>query len=118
MIKQTDYSKYINYALIAYAFSFPISKATTNFFEILVIILWILEGNWKEKLALYKENLLSVTIALLIGFSLLSILWHGNAEITLRYVEKYRHLLIIFVSYWVDNCLVYRGHSTSDIYSS
>ncbi len=99
MIKKPDYTKYINYALIAYAFSFPISKAATNFFEVLAILLWILEGNWKEKFTLYKTNLLSIAIALLIGFSLLSILWHGNAETTFRYVAKYRHLLIIFVFY-------------------
>ena len=97
--KKIDYTKYINYVLIAYAFSFPISKAATNLFEVLAILFWILEGNWKEKFTLYKKNLLSFTIALLIGFSLLSILWHGNAEITLRYVAKYRHLLIIFVFY-------------------
>jgi len=99
MIKIKDYKKYITYLLIAYAFSFPISKAATNLFEILAILLWIIEGNWKEKFALYKNNLLSIAIALLISFSLISILWHGNAELTLKYVAKYRHLLIIFVFY-------------------
>ena len=92
-----DFKKYISYILIGYAFSFPISKAATNFFEVLAILLWIIEGNWKEKFQLYKTNLLSIAIASLIGFSLLSILWHGNAETTLRYVAKYRHFLIIFV---------------------
>ena len=92
-----DFKKYISYILIGYAFSFPISKAATNFFEVLAILLWIIEGNWKEKFQLYKTNLLSIAIASLIGFSLLSILWHGNAETTLRYVAKYRHFLIIFI---------------------
>jgi len=96
---QIDYKKYISYLLIAYAFSFPISKAATNLCEVLAILLWIAEGNWREKFQLYKTNLLSISIAVLIGFSLLSILWHGNAEITLRYIAKYRHLLIIFVFY-------------------
>ena len=99
MIKQINYTKYINYALIAYAFSFPISKAATNLFEVLAILLWLFEGNWREKFSLYKENLLTIVIALLIGFSLLSILWHGNSETSLRYIAKYRHLLPIFVFY-------------------
>lgn len=94
-----DFKKYISYILIAYAFSFPISKAAANFFEVLAILLWIAEGNWKEKFQLYKTNLLSIAIALLITFSLLSILWHGDTQTTLRYVAKYRHLLIIFVFY-------------------
>ena len=97
--KQIDYKKYISYLLIAYAFSFPISKAATNLFEVLAILLWIIEGNWQEKFSLYKKNLLSVAIALLISFSILSMLWHGNAEETFKYVSKYRHLLIIFVFY-------------------
>jgi len=99
MIKKTDYAQYINYALIAYAFSFPLSKAGTNLFEVLALLLWMLEGDWKKKFALYKKNLLSITITFLIGFSLLSILWHGNAEATFHYVLKYRHFLIIFVFY-------------------
>ncbi len=99
MIKKIDYTKYINYALIAYAFSFPISKAGTNLFEILALVLWVLEGNWREKFTLYKKNLLSIAIVLLIGFSLFSILWHGNAETTLHYIAKYRHFLIVFVFY-------------------
>ncbi|MFT7860981.1 MAG: O-antigen ligase family protein [Sulfurimonas sp.] len=94
-----NFKKYISYILIAYAFSFPISKAATNFFEVLAILLWIVEGNWREKYQLYKTNLLSIAIVLLIGFSLLSILWHGNLETTLHYIAKYRHLLIIFVFY-------------------
>ncbi len=98
-INGVNYKKYISYILIAYAFSFPISKAATNFFEILAILLWIIEGDWKEKFALYKNNLLSIAIALLMGFSLLSILWHGDAEVTFEYVAKYRHFFIIFVFY-------------------
>ncbi|HIP13928.1 MAG TPA: hypothetical protein EYG74_00385, partial [Sulfurimonas autotrophica] len=94
-----DFKKYLSYVLIAYAFSFPISKALTNLFEILAILLWIGEGNWKAKLELYRSNLLSIAIISLITFSLLSILWHGNVGTTLHYVAKYRHLLIIFVFY-------------------
>ncbi|MEN4054238.1 O-antigen ligase family protein [Sulfurimonas sp. NWX79] len=97
--KEIDFKKYISFVLIAYAFSFPVSKAATNLFEVLAILLWIIEGNWREKWQLYKTNLLSIAVFSLIGFSLLSIVWHGNAETTFRYVAKYRHLLVIFVFY-------------------
>ena len=95
--KNFNYQKYISYILIAYAFSVPISKATTNLFEIIAILLWILEGNWREKFNLYKTNLLSLSIISLIIFSLLSILWHGNPSLTFHYISKYRHFMIIFV---------------------
>ncbi len=94
-----NYTKYISFLLIAYAFSFPISKALTNLLEVLLVLLWLLEGNWKKKYNLYKSNLLSISIISLIGFSLLSILWHGHPEESLRYIGKYHHLLIIFIFY-------------------
>jgi len=97
--KEFNYDKYINYLLIGYAFSFPISKAGTNFFEIFILLLWILEGKWHKKITLYKSNLLSISIILLISVSLLSIFLHGNIEFTLNYIAKYRHLLIILVFY-------------------
>ena len=65
-LQNINFKKYITYLLIAYAFAFPISKAATNLFEILAISLWLVEGNWKEKLNLYKKNLLSISIATLI----------------------------------------------------
>jgi len=100
MINSTfNFQKYINYLFVALAFSFAISKAATNFFEILILLLWVLEGNWKVKLDLYKKNALNIAVFSLIGFSLLSILWHGNILMSLEYVAKYRHLLIIFVFY-------------------
>jgi len=99
MIKNINYKQYISYLLIAYAFSFPISKAATNLFEGLAILLWIVEGDWKQKFLLYKNNMLSIAIFSLIGFSLLSIFWHSNPHETFLYVEKYRHFVIIFVFY-------------------
>jgi len=116
-LKNINYQKYITYMLIAYAFSFPISKAATNLFEVLAIILWILEGNWKEKFQLYKSNLLSLSIILLIAFSVISILWHGNAEISFKYIAKYRHLLIIFIFYSSFD-VKYRKHIISAFFLS
>ncbi len=98
-MQKINYTKYISFLLIAYAFSFPVSKALTNLLEVLLVLLWLFEGNWKEKYNLYKSNLLSISIISLIGFSLLSILWHGNIEVSLRYIAKYHHLIIIFIFY-------------------
>jgi len=92
-----DFSQYINYALIGYAFCLPISKAGVNFFEISMLLLWILQGDWKNKFLLYKKNLLIIGIILLITFSLFSVLWGCDIQFVLNYVAKYRHFLIILV---------------------
>ncbi len=98
-MKPINFTKYISFLLVAYAFSFPVSRALTNTLEVLLVLLWLLEGNWEEKYNLYKRNLLSLSIFLLIGFSALSILWHGDVEVSLRYIAKYHHLITIFIFY-------------------
>jgi O-antigen ligase len=95
--KDLDVKKSINILLVLYAFCLPISKAGTSLFEILILILWIIEGNWKEKCKLLLGNLLSLTIIFLIFFSLCSIMWSNDLLNSLDYILKYRHLLIILV---------------------
>lgn len=99
MIKNFDYTKYINYFLIGYAFCLPISKAGTSFFEILIIILWIIEGNWRYKFNQYKINPLIITLSLFVIYSILSIFWASNISYGFDYVSKYKHFIIIAVIY-------------------
>ena len=55
-MKKENISKYLNYLIIAFAFSFPISKAGVNLVEFLLLLLWIYEGNWKHKVQLLKSS--------------------------------------------------------------
>jgi len=97
--KESDYDKYINYLLIGYAFSLPLSKASTNIFETLILLLWIFQGNWRYKYELYKSNLVIVSISLLIIAYAISIPWASNTEFALNYIAKFRHFLIILAIY-------------------
>ena len=97
--KQKDTNFYINYLLIGYAFCIPISKAGTNLFEVLIILLWIYQGNWKYKLEQYKSNPLIITFGIFIGFSLISIFWASSVAFALDYIGKYRHFLMIPIIY-------------------
>ncbi len=96
---QYDLTKYINYMLIGYAFSLPISKAGISFFEVFMLILWLLEGAWKDKFKVLKNDLLSMSIVLLIAVSLIASLWSVNIPYALDYVGKYRHFLVILIIY-------------------
>jgi O-antigen ligase len=98
-IHDIEYSKYINYFLVGYAFMVPISKAGTNLFEFFILLFWILEGRWKYKFNRYKENKFIVILLLFIIFSLISVLWAASIVQGLDYVAKYRHFLIILVFY-------------------
>lgn len=97
--KEFDYDKYINYLLVAYAFSLPLSKASTNIFETLILLLWILQGNWRYKFELYKSSFVIVSISLLLIAYTISIPWASSIEFALNYIAKFRHFLIILAIY-------------------
>ena len=96
-IDKNKINLYLNYLFIAYAFSFPISKAATNLFEALILLLWIIEGDWKYKLKLYLKNPLTLSFILFFIYAFISLLWARDIEFGIKYMEKYRHFLIIFV---------------------
>ena len=92
-----DYSKYISYALVGYAFCLPFSKAGVNLFESIALLLWLMSGDFKNKFYAYKQNFLIVSLTLFLAFSIVSILWAGETLFAIKYILKYRHFLIIFV---------------------
>ncbi|MBL6974070.1 MAG: hypothetical protein ISR67_06780, partial [Sulfurimonas sp.] len=99
LINNTDHDILINYLLICYAVTLPISKAGTNIFETLILLTWFIQGNWKEKYSLYKSNLLIVSLLSLIAFSIISIPFASSTAFAIEYILKYKHLLIILVIY-------------------
>ncbi len=91
----------INYLFMLYAFCLPISKAGVSIFAGLILLYWLFSNNWKYKWLTYKNNLLSITILIFIGFSALSLTLFGYSDLSyaLDYISKYWHFLIILVIY-------------------
>ena len=94
-----NHDKLINYFLIAYAFLLPISKAGVNIFEALILITWILQGNWREKYELYKKSLFLRSVLFFLLLHILSIPLASNTIFALDYIAKFKHFLIIFPIY-------------------
>jgi len=92
-------NKYINYLIIAYAFSFPVSKALVNVLELLILLLWIYQGNWKEKLILLKSSMFMLLLGAFIFYNIISVLWASDWLFALQYIGKYHHYLMIPVIY-------------------
>ncbi len=95
--KNINYTKYINYVAIAYAFILPLSRAGIVFFSILLIILWLFEGEWKEKFKLLKQNKVALSIIAFLLFACISLLWTDEVAKAFRYIKKYWYFLPIFV---------------------
>jgi O-antigen ligase len=95
-LKQTSTRTWTNYFFIALAFSIPISKALISLFAALIIISWLLEGNFKNKFEIIKQDRLSLIFLFLIAFSIFSLLWSPNIMHAIEFISiKYWHYLII-----------------------
>lgn len=95
--KKYDYNKYINYTAVLFAFVIPVSRAGIVFFSILMILLWILEGGFKEKYIKMKNNNVIVFIIAFVGFYFISLLWSSDIEYGIKYAKKFWYFLPIFV---------------------
>jgi len=90
---------YLNYLIIAYAFSFPISKAAVNILEVLMLLLWIYQGEWKHKYELLKAQRFMLFLGAFIVYMFISIPWASDTAFALKYIAKYHHFLVIPVIY-------------------
>lgn len=97
--KNINYNTTINYLLVVYALCLPISKAGVNLFETLIILTWILQGNWREKYILYKSNPLIIALLSFILLHIISIPLASSTYFAMDYILKYKHLLIILPIY-------------------
>ena len=74
-IDKLTLNKAINYLLVLFAFIFPISIKQSTVILILIILLWVIEGNWKEKFdILYRSKPFRYYFAFIL-FIGLSLLW-------------------------------------------
>ncbi|WP_418186062.1 O-antigen ligase family protein [Aliarcobacter vitoriensis] len=90
-----DYEKFINYFIVLYAFCLPIARAGVSISTIVIILLWILQGDFKRKIEEIKNNYFILSILVFILYSFIAILWSSDHIFALGIVKKYYHFLII-----------------------
>ena len=87
---EVDYSKVLNYIFIIYAFSTPFMKAFNRPVALIMLLVWILEGNFKRKIELALKSKVFLAFSAFVAFNYISILW-SSAEFSavLSYVNRY-----------------------------
>ncbi len=95
--KNIDYNRYINYIAVVYAFIIPLSRAGIVLLTVLLIIFWLLEGDWKEKFNVLKQNKVILAIVIFFLFSCISLLWTDEIMKSVKYIKKYWYFLPLFV---------------------
>ncbi len=82
-------------AIVLLGLSLPISTAIDNLLLLVLLIGWLLCGDWQNKWANLRANLLSwVLLAFLLLVALGTVWGFGNAAERLRYFSKYAVLLL------------------------
>ena len=64
----------INYVALFYIFCLPLSRAGIVFSSALLVVLWLIGGNYKEKLIILKESAFVVAALSLTVYILLTLL--------------------------------------------
>ena len=96
-IKKLEINLLINYVAIIYAFSIPVSRAGIGIFSVLLFILWLIEGDFKDKFYFLKRNKLVISISMFVLYSFLSLVWSSEPVSGLNHLRKIFYLLPILV---------------------
>lgn len=83
----------INYLAIGYAFVLPISRAGISLGTALLFILWLAEGNFKDKYTFLIRNKMIISVFAFIMFSAFSLLWSSDPSLGSNALRKYWYLL-------------------------
>ena len=100
-MKHLNYNQYINVLIVTYAFILPLSRAGVVFFSMLLIILWVLEGNFKTKYLLLRNSKIILALLSFIIFNVVSLFWTNDLVNAYDYIEKYWYfspLLVMLTS--------------------
>ncbi len=91
-------SNLINYFIVIFAFSIPFDKDITKQIIIILLILWFMEGDIKEKFKTIISSPVIVFFILFIAYNYISIFWSNHQGFAFDYVNKYKYYLpIIFI---------------------
>lgn len=91
-----NFDKFYLYATLLFAFTLPLSRAAVSFFIITLPIIFILEGNFRNKVKRIWSNKPLQAILLFLVFNLLSLLWTEDYSDAQNVVRLYGYWLVIF----------------------
>lgn len=96
-IKDLDYHQYINYIALGYAFTLPLSRAGISLLSIMIVVFWVLEGDFKKKYTVLSKNKVILAVIAFIAFNIVSLFWSEDVNKALGYIKKYWYFLPMFV---------------------
>ncbi|MDP2077119.1 MAG: hypothetical protein Q8J85_03670, partial [Sulfuricurvum sp.] len=94
-----NYNLLFNRLLVGLAFVIPLSIAGYNIVLGLLSITWLLEGKWREKWNLIRQQPVFKGMLIYFGFVVLSLLWTENLDSGWHYIKQYYIFLALPILY-------------------
>ena len=91
-----DLSSILNYFFVLYAFCLPLSRAGISFTAGMIILLWLAQGKYKEKIKVLLEVKFIVVALLLTAYLLVSSFWGDVLEYNFSNFKRFWYYLILF----------------------
>lgn len=85
------------YLIVAYAFVLPLSRAGISIFSVLMILLWIFQGDFKRKYEQLKDNIVVIALILFIGFEFISLLWTSSENIGHGFEQAFKTTRLVLL---------------------
>lgn len=100
-MNKINFSNLYLYSYILFAFVTPLSRAGISLFFVIIVLLWLIEGDFKNKFNKIFSNKILVVILLLVGLIYLSLLWSSDVSLEMIDNIDYKYLLFIPISYTI-----------------
>jgi len=95
---ETEYSRLdtiIGWLTVVLAFSLPLYRPWVTLATSLLLALWLLGGGLRSRWAELRHHRLSQAVLVFVALNVLSLVWTSDLHAGLRYLTKFRYLLII-----------------------
>ncbi|RLA79845.1 MAG: hypothetical protein DRG78_12100 [Epsilonproteobacteria bacterium] len=96
-MNKINYTKIYYYSILIFAFILPLSRAGISFFVTILPLIYLIEGDFKNKYNKIKSNKILIALGIYIVYSALTILWSTDIEMALHIIRLNLYLLTIFV---------------------
>ena len=97
--EKLNFEKIYFYSILLFAFTLPLSRAAVSFFVILLPIIWIFEGNLKEKFSNIKINKALFFLSIFLFISFLYIFVSDDKKIALNITRLDLYLFSSYIIY-------------------
>jgi len=95
---ETRLDTYVGLLAVVLAASLPLYRPWITLATTLILLLWFFARGLRRRVARLRHHRLTLAVLTFLALNLLSLLWSENPAEGLRYVAKYRYLLLIPVA--------------------